>query len=162
MLRSITLEQFGSFLLPVTIICYVALLLKYYKHDLVAFFSGDNGRPEGYPSEAEGAVPPIGTGARDRRTGRKRFEGQALTPPDLEGMPIVVEITTELKNRIVQAQGCGIHGDELEIRVREVLDKYPHVRDTPYQEVVNSFVQRSLLISTPRSPSQSYTTSPHP
>ena len=159
MLRSITLEQFGSFLLPVTIICYLALLLKYYKHDLVASLSGDNGRPEGYPTEAEGAVPPIGTGTKDRRTRGKPIEERVASLPDLEGMPIVVEITIELKHRIAQAYDCGINGDELEIQVREVLDKYPLVKDTPYQEVVSSFVERCYAIA---APSQSYTTSPHP
>jgi hypothetical protein len=136
MLRSIIPEPFGSLFLPVTIIGYVVWILRYYKHDLVALFSGDNGRPAGYPTEAEGAIPPIGTGERATRT-------------DLDGMPLVEEITAELRHRIVQAYGGGIDAGTLEIQVREVLDRYPHVKDTPYEAVVDTFVRRCYEITTP-------------
>ena len=56
MLHSITWGQFGTALLPLAIIYYVYVLLKFYKHELVVFFSGNTDRLRGQAAVTDGAA----------------------------------------------------------------------------------------------------------
>jgi len=166
MLHSITWGQFGTALLPMAIIYYLYVLLKFYKHELVVFFSGNTGGPKdqaavtdgaarapGAPRALEAAVKeeaPAQPGLFDRQgvaaaglPGLAGEGGQGVQDATPEMFKVMEKVVTVLKSVVAQGVTTGIGREELVAQIGEVLERFGHLKGTPYQGAVNNFLVRT-------------------
>lgn len=151
MLYTTTWGDFFSFILPVLIVYYMVVLLRYYRHDLIAYFSGRTEPSRAEAAAATVAVPvekvepvPVQPGLFDDQDGRlgggQRDEQAGQSPEMFKVMAAVVAILKD-----VVAQGVAEKADKeaLLTQIADVLSRYGQLKDTPYQGSINSFLART-------------------
>jgi len=169
MLRSISWGQFTEFMLMATGIYYFYVIARYYRKEITAFFFGSHGRaPAPDSGKVEGkvvAMPELSAGKEGMSQRGNDLPGLSQgNPPghlpeveqaDLfearEGFPdqsselfkAMDIVITLLKEVVSQGVADGINREELTDHIREVLASYHQLKQSPYQEAINSFLIRT-------------------
>lgn len=158
MLYTITWGDFCSTMLPLLIIYYLFVTLKYYRHELIAVFSGRTEPRKGQVVQAA-AVAPVpaagGTITENAPAQPGLFDGQggavagidSPQGPEERGTPemfkVMEKVVAMLKGVVAQGVEGGIGREELLMQISDVLSRYPHLKGTPYQGAINSFLVRT-------------------
>lgn len=154
MLNTVTWGDFISAMLPLLVIYYLVVVLKYYRHELVAVFSG---RRE--PSRAEALAAAGASEAaveeqvKEAPVQPSLFDGQAGQLPGLSGndqvqqspemFKVMAAVVAILKDIVAQGAAEGTDKEQLLTEIADVLSRYGQLKGTPYQGSINSFLART-------------------
>lgn len=152
MIYTMTWKDFFSIVLPLLIIYYVVVLLKYYRHELEVYFLG---KREPLSTEEEKAAvarcikeqlghlpvqPGLFDEQKERLIGGEGSEQAGQSPEMFKVMATAVAI---LKDVVAQGVAEKIHREALLTQIAEILSRYGQLKNTPYQGSINSFLART-------------------
>lgn len=145
MLNTVTWGDFISAMLPLLVIYYLVVVLKYYRHELVAVFSG---RRE--PSRAEvlaaanASVAPVQPSLFDGQVGQlPGLGGDDQVQQSPEMFKVMAAVVAILKDIVAQGAAEGTDKEQLLTEIADVLSRYGQLKGTAYQGSINSFLART-------------------
>jgi hypothetical protein len=170
MLQSISWFQFGSFLLVTGAAYYGYVLIRFYWKEYTALLRGKGKKatnPSGLDRHglqeevqgtrgaveqgqsivygaggvgASGSAGPSGTSVGGQP---ELFGAEELTEKTPELFKVMEKVIVLLKGVVSQGMAGGIGREELMYQLKEVMDKYHHLKNTPYEVAVNNFLVRT-------------------
>lgn len=153
MFKTLTWGDFYGFILPVLLVYYLFVVLKYYRHELVAAFSSKNTRPQAGVAVKE--APPMEVvkvpevGAAQPELFQAADQGLSM-PADMDGgrqspelFKVMAAAVAALKEVVAEAVAGHLSKEDLLVHIREVLVGYEQLRNTPYEGAINSFLTRT-------------------
>jgi hypothetical protein len=164
MLSSISWLQFSTFIFLGLVGYYGYVLVRYYGRELNAWLTG---RPYGLektvePGEAAGtlieeplseqampAPPVIATGVAEQVASPAQGQQASLFTAlaEVRGEQDLFKVTDKaigtINTMLNAARGSTITREEIEERLRSVLQGYQRLRDTPHQEAIDQIIQRA-------------------
>ena len=152
MLYTTSWGDFFSVILPLVIIYYIVVLLKYYRQDLVAYYSG---RRE--PSRAEKEAAPVSRAVREevalvpaqpglfdeQKERLAGWEGGDQGRQSPEMFKVMATVVAILKDMVAQGVAEKIDKEQLLTQTAEILSRFGQLKNTPYQASINSFLTRT-------------------
>lgn len=147
-----TWGDFFSLSLALLIVYYIMVLLKYYRHDLLILM-GEKRKPWTAEEEKEAVTqyikkelghphsqPGLFDEQPERLIGSEGGKQGGQSPEMFKVMATVVAI---LKDLVAQGVAEKIDKKELLTQITDILSRYGQLKNTPYQQSINSFLTRT-------------------